>query len=354
MQNSTSPKSPVRFFAAANGYSGFRSYFPEIFSSKDFVRVFVLKGGPGTGKSSILRKIAEYGAKNGYSCQTILCSSDPHSLDGVIIEKRGKRFAALDGTAPHTRDAEIPGAIDEIVNLGENWSSDTLVSGRGLITELGEKKKAHYQKAYSHLHQAGRIRAVANELQSSHIRRESLTNDAKSMAEELAPHEERGKEAIRLCDSFGRFGLFSLDTIEDSAARSIKIKDKGQVSYVFMSELYCVLRKNRIAMTVYPDVFDGERIRSLHLHGSDTFITVSNAADSDVDTEKYLTSDTAPELCKKAEELHSLLLKEAKGHFTFASDLHFELEKIYTGAMNFTANDSFVEKIIDKIEKAAN
>ena len=351
MQNTTSSDGSVCFFAAANGYSGFRSYFIEVFSSKDFERIFVLKGGPGTGKSSLLRKIAAYGTENGYSCQRVLCSSDPHSLDGIIIEKNGKRFAALDGTAPHTRDADIPGAIDEIINLGENWNGDALVSNKGLILELGEKKKAHYQKAYSHLHRAGRIRAVANELQSSLVRRENLITDAKNVAEELISSEERGKKTIRLCDSFGRFGLFSVDTPCKHAARSIRIKDKGEVSYVFMSELYRNLRKNKIAMTVYPDVFDGERISSLHLHGSDTFITVSDTADADIDTEKYLISDTSPELLKNTEELHTLLLEEAKKHFTFASDLHFELEKIYIGAMNFTANDYFVEKIIDKVEK---
>ena len=43
------------FFASANGYTGFRSYFDEIFDSRDYTAIYVLKGGPGTGKSTLLK-----------------------------------------------------------------------------------------------------------------------------------------------------------------------------------------------------------------------------------------------------------------------------------------------------------
>ena len=55
--NMESRKNIDRYFAAANGYSGFRSYFSTLFDSKDFTRILVLKGGPGTGKSSFMKKI---------------------------------------------------------------------------------------------------------------------------------------------------------------------------------------------------------------------------------------------------------------------------------------------------------
>ena len=45
------------YFAAANGYTGFRSYFGEMFTSDRYDRIFVLKGGPGTGKSRLIRNV---------------------------------------------------------------------------------------------------------------------------------------------------------------------------------------------------------------------------------------------------------------------------------------------------------
>ena len=110
---------PNKYFAAANGYGGFRSYFKEIFPSEKFESVYVIKGGPGTGKSSMMKKIADRLTESGVECDRIFCSSDPHSLDGIIASHNGLSVAMIDATAPHERDAVIPGAIDEIINLGD-------------------------------------------------------------------------------------------------------------------------------------------------------------------------------------------------------------------------------------------
>ena len=39
------------YFAAANSYEGFISFFDNIFNSEKFDRIYVIKGGPGTGKT---------------------------------------------------------------------------------------------------------------------------------------------------------------------------------------------------------------------------------------------------------------------------------------------------------------
>jgi len=54
MVNSADFYSVNSYFAAANGYDGFVSYFEKVFDAKDYTRLFILKGGPGTGKSSIM------------------------------------------------------------------------------------------------------------------------------------------------------------------------------------------------------------------------------------------------------------------------------------------------------------
>ena len=72
--------------------------------------------------------------------QEIFCSSDPHSLDGVIAEKNDRRIAMVDGTAPHERDAVIPGAIDEIINLGDFWERRWLVGQKENIKRLAKEK----------------------------------------------------------------------------------------------------------------------------------------------------------------------------------------------------------------------
>ena len=78
-----------------------------------------MKGGPGVGKSSFMKKIATEFADKGYDVEIFPCSSDPGSLDAVVIKKLG--VVLIDATAPHIVDPKIPGAIDEIVNFGDFW-----------------------------------------------------------------------------------------------------------------------------------------------------------------------------------------------------------------------------------------
>ena len=48
-----------RFFAASVGGAGFCSRFGEIFSPDRYDAVYIIKGGPGTGKSTFMKKIGE-------------------------------------------------------------------------------------------------------------------------------------------------------------------------------------------------------------------------------------------------------------------------------------------------------
>lgn len=58
-----------------------------------------IKGRPGTGKSTLLKKIISKAKELGYSTETYYCSFDPCSLDMVIIRKIG--VALFDSTRPH-------------------------------------------------------------------------------------------------------------------------------------------------------------------------------------------------------------------------------------------------------------
>ena len=60
----------------------------------------------------------------GYTAQRVLCSSDPDSLDGVIFPQI--RACIADGTSPHVIEPRFPGAVEELVNLGDYWDEEQL------------------------------------------------------------------------------------------------------------------------------------------------------------------------------------------------------------------------------------
>ena len=92
----------VCFYLGANSPTGFYSshmnQVPET-SPEQAETIYILKGGPGCGKSSLMRRVAQAMEEKGASVEYIACSGDPDSLDAVVFP--ALNTAIVDGTAPH-------------------------------------------------------------------------------------------------------------------------------------------------------------------------------------------------------------------------------------------------------------
>ena len=109
------------YFLGGTSPNGFKTRFGDIVFDTDY-RTYIIKGGPGTGKSSLMKRLAN--AFPNAEKEFYYCSSDPNSLDAVVFTQ--SRIAFVDGTAPHTFDPEFPGAVQQIVDLGSCWNSKML------------------------------------------------------------------------------------------------------------------------------------------------------------------------------------------------------------------------------------
>lgn len=140
-----------KIFPGGNTSNGSKPLF-EYIIPENVNRIFCLKGGPGVGKSSMMKKIAKEFIDNDYDVELHHCPSDPSSLDAVVIKKLGVVF--LDGTAPHIVDPKDPGAIDEIVNLGEYWNLEGLEKNKVAIVECGKEISGYFRRCYKFLKSA--------------------------------------------------------------------------------------------------------------------------------------------------------------------------------------------------------
>lgn len=132
----------TRIFLGANSGAGFHSFYDSFArSAADFT--YLIKAGPGGGKSSFMRRIAQEAEKRGLDVQCVLCSGDPDSLDGIYIPEL--HIAITDATAPHAAEPEYFGAQACYVNLGEFCAAPR---GDKSITELTRKYKDCYARAY--------------------------------------------------------------------------------------------------------------------------------------------------------------------------------------------------------------
>ena len=136
-------------FPGGNTSKGFYSFYRYVLSQDDAKRILCIKGGPGTGKSQLMKKIAAYFSKKGYTIEYHHCSSDPNSLDGVLIKELN--IALLDGTSPHIVDPINPGAVDEILNMGDALDMDVLSKNKKEIISLNKEIGKNFKRAYRYL-----------------------------------------------------------------------------------------------------------------------------------------------------------------------------------------------------------
>lgn len=97
---------------------GAHDFVPSI--TKRVERRILIKGLPGTGKSTLMKAIGIEGEKRGFDVQYGWCGLDSGSIDLVIFPELSVCF--LDATQPHAYDPERPG--DEILDLVQMCAED--------------------------------------------------------------------------------------------------------------------------------------------------------------------------------------------------------------------------------------
>lgn len=114
----------LRFLLGANTPQGFVSRFDQLADVDEGWRTLVIKGGPGSGKSTMMKKIAAELQKKHGTIEMIHCSSDVDSVDGVIIP--ALKLAIADGTPPHGRVHNIINCTDAYASRCSRYSSKVM------------------------------------------------------------------------------------------------------------------------------------------------------------------------------------------------------------------------------------
>ena len=256
------------FFLGASTPAGFVSFFDDIASRLDDHHSYIIKGGAGTGKSTLMKRCALLGLSKGESIERIHCSSDPFSLDGIVLTNA--KITMLDGTPPHAIEPEYPGAYETVVNFCDCWDEEMLQSRRREIVNLFGENKALRNRAVSLLEGAGSLLCENRFALQPHVDREKIARAALGIAvrEGLGKQGAKSTEHKRFASAVTPQGIvsYALSNVADYEHVYL-IKDmSGAASQLLLNELrthllrsgtefyscYCPLDPSRLEHLIVP------------------------------------------------------------------------------------------------------
>lgn len=139
-----------QYLIASNTSAGFISFADNFL--KDAERVYILKGSPGCGKSTFMKRIGNELLEEGFDIDLVNSPTDSNSIDGIFVHDIN--FAIVNGTAPGVIDPKYPGAIDRILDFGEYWDIDYLRNNKEEIRQYFDDIENEYKLLYKYLNNA--------------------------------------------------------------------------------------------------------------------------------------------------------------------------------------------------------
>ena len=335
-----------KYFIGANTSRGFINYGDEVFAN--LKKLYVIKGGPGTGKSTFMKKIARRAEEKGYDVEYYYCSSDPSSLDGIVIPMLG--IGVTDGTPPHIFEARYPGAKEEYLNLGEFWNSDFLSLCRDRIEEISANKGGCFSTAYKYLSVAESVRAEKERTLITCYEKEKAE---KAICRFMKTVGIGTKYALipRQISAFSMNGETEFDTYNKECERVTNIRDKRGISTFIFDEIIKKAAEQELKTYVSRDCLG--RVNAVAFPEKSVTVLLGDG-EKVINCERFIANEKLSAVRKKLRFLTALEneLKDcALAELQMAKEHHFTLEDIYKEAMDFRSLEKMEKAFISKIIK---
>lgn len=358
------------YFPGNNTPLGFFSYYKHILGQREANKIVCIKGGPGTGKSTFMNRIAEYFASMDEDIDYLHCSADENSLDGIVLKDR--RIAVIDGTSPHITDPVTPGAVDKIVNLGEFWDEEAIAVNKSEIIDLNEETSRWYRIAYNYLNAAKSVYRSLEEIYND----DSEDSEIYKVVADIVG-SEYGDLDISLKP--GKRKKFFASAITGDGVVNYITSLLGDMKRVYMidspvgysnSSFMEIVTEGAIYRGLDVEVYycpmcPEEKIEHIVIPELKTaFVTMNRYHDIQpweipapdesgqeiilIDMEDYmniLNIGKNSELIQSLNEEYDILLNKSVKHLSLARDAHLMVEKMYIPNMNFTQLSDMRDKL---------
>lgn len=357
----------LNYYAGGNTARGFHSLYDSNLQGLD--RIYILKGGPGTGKSSLMKKIGNEWATKGFDIQFLHCSSDNSSIDGVIIP--ALKVGIVDGTAPHVIEPKAPGAVEQYINLGEAWDAVKLAAHKKEIVKLTNQIAHSFKQAYGTFKQALDIHDDWEKIYIDNMdfeKADQLTNKLiQSFFGKIKLNKKADVRHRFLGAATPKGAVDFVPNLTEDIAKRYFIKGRpGSGKSTMLKKIAAAAETRGFDTEVYhcgfdPNSLDMVILRELGIAIFDSTAPheyfPSRAGDEIIDMYEQLITPGTDEIyedkMKPIQAGYKAKMKEAISYLAKAKELHDELEAIYVSAMDFSIVESIQNKIAEQIRELA-
>ena len=348
------------FFLGSNTPLGFVSKYAELSDTNRIERLFCVKGGPGTGKSGMMKTVAQKFA--GDSMELIHCASDADSLDAVILHDR--KIAIADATLPHAIEPRYPGAFESTVFLNDCWDEAYLFDNRREIIGLVRENGACHERCRRLLSSAGAL------LNDTYWMAREITNERKVIKRAEAVYrrnvgkpQAKGGERVRLLSAITNKGPVCFEsTAQTLCEKIVFLEDSfGAASRIFMNRIremanaeghslvtcFCPMAPfDKIDHLFFPELGAGFMVNSCY---HKLLLPPSRRIYAAAFTDKEKLNLLKPAAAKNKKAVRQLLA-EASGCLRQAKAVHDKLEEFYIAATDFKKVDKKTDELIAKLK----
>lgn len=343
----------ARFFLGANTKHGFYSLYDSFTDPAAGDFLWVLKGGPGCGKSTFMKRIGAAAEQAGERVEYIHCSGDPASLDAIYIH--GRRVAYVDGTAPHVVEAVCPGAASLYLDLGSYFDAAALSQRRADIAALDRRYKAHYEAAYRLLAAgAALLPKNAPGLCGAAQLEKIETKLAGFCARELKKQDKIPVQRRRFLSAWSCGGYVRFPETLTALAERVYVADNELgLGHIYLEKLAAAAAARGYDTLLCPDPLEPEKPEALFLpERGIAFLTAGRQGGETPADWRRLRLDVLAEpgdraALRRRRRESELLLRSAVDELVSAKALHDELEAVYRPHVDFSGVSRLTEDHID-------
>ena len=346
------------YFLGANTPYGFYSLFNELYNPETENNIYLIKGGPGTGKSSIMKKIASVADKKGLTVERIPCSSDPLSLDAVIIPEL--KISLADATSPHIINPVYPGVCEHSINLGQCWKKDKLKSNSSIIKKLTKENSLAHKKCIRFMKAAAVVNEEMIEILNSVYDNEKIRRFTERLIKTEINNVSVGECRSIFLSAVTPLGIVvQYDTIFNFN-KVLSINDKyGYVSGAITKELNNYSESNNISRTICLCPLNPEKKidhivfnNDFAVFSANTYHPMIKKCERTIHAERFLKKDEFNRIRNRVNFLNKTKLEltgEAVKCLEEAKALHDILESYYIAAMDFSKVSEITDCLIREI-----